>query len=88
LKELSAHYGQQARTLVHALIHEKKQLNFDDVAGPALELATVQLSHVRAWVLEIAEIELGPRDRVAKLGCGHRVKLRDNKAQNAEFCFD
>jgi three-Cys-motif partner protein len=88
VNELASHYDALGRKAVHQLIRQKRELSFDEICASALQLPTVQIASVREWILEIADFEnLGPSDRVAKLGCGHRVRFRDGKGQTSEFNF-
>ena len=84
--ELASHYGALARTSVHRLIRTKGDLSFDDVYANGVSFPTVQIDSVRVWISEIADVVgLGERERVAKPGGGHRVRLRDPSASTCEF---
>lgn len=88
LEELAAHYAALARNSVQQLIREKRLLPYDTVYAVGMCFPLVRLASLREWIAEIADVEnLGPSDRVAKVGSGHRVKLRDGTGQTTEFNF-
>jgi three-Cys-motif partner protein len=88
VKELASHYAALARESVHQLIRAKGELAFDEAYAVGMRFPTVQLAWLREWILEIADIvNLGERERVAKPGANHRIKLRRGKGQTGEFDF-
>lgn len=88
VNELARHYGNLARESVHRLIREKREISFDEVYATGMRFPTVQLAALREWIDEVGEIvNLGGREKVAKLGAGHRVKIRDDSAATDEFKF-
>jgi len=79
--ELSSHYGALARASVHRLIWTKQELSFDEVYANGVSFPTVQIDSVREWISEVADVVgLGDRERVAKIGVGHRVRFREDPA--------
>ena len=86
LEELVSHYGALARKNVHAMIRAEREVDFDKIYALAMSFPTVQISSLRAWILEISDVtNLRAREKVAKPGVGHRIKLRDGKDQTADL---
>lgn len=86
LDELAMHYGAMAREAVQDLIRKEREIDFDAAYAVGMRFPLVQMSALRAWIGEIADIiNLGERERVPKIGSGHRVRLRYGKTQTTKF---
>lgn len=84
LDDLETHYGTMAREAVHDLIRKEHEVDFDAVYAVGMRFPLVQMAALRDWIDEIAiTTNLGERERVAKLGAGHRIRLSDGKTKSA-----
>lgn len=83
LDDLESHYGAMARAAVHELIRQEREVDFDLVYAAGMRFPLVQLAALRDWIGEIADItNLAERERVAKPGAGHRIRLRDGQTRS------
>lgn len=88
LHELTRHYGTVARQAVQSLIRARREVSYDEAYAVAMNYPTVDVRALRAWIAEIADLAgLVEGERVAKIGAGHRIVLRDCRDATGELPF-
>lgn len=76
-QELLEHYSRLAREEVQRFLRSKGEVAYDELYAIGMGFPIVQETELRDWISEIAEVvNLGLREKVPKLRCGHRVRLR------------
>ncbi|HEY5792337.1 MAG TPA: three-Cys-motif partner protein TcmP [Chthoniobacterales bacterium] len=75
--ELLEHYESLARSSVHELIRDKKEVSYNNVYAIGMQFPMVQEKSLRSWITEIADvINLSPMKKVPKLNSEHRIRFR------------